>query len=78
VTRSQLMAELRRIATDLESSAQLPPRDYVAAPAGQAARTAVDAAATDLSSFEQAALRGDAADTTPDQKPTRLRAVDES
>jgi ChrB-like protein len=75
-------AEVEESEADLERFrswvAKIAARDYFAAPAGQAARLAVDEAAADLAAFEQAALHAEAADTTPEPKPRRLRAVDES
>ncbi len=65
-------ADLQRFRTWLGKIAA---RDYFAAPAGQAARDAVEQAATELAAFEDAALRAEssAADDAP-----RLRAVDRS
>ncbi|WP_410622499.1 Chromate resistance protein ChrB [Amycolatopsis sp. cmx-8-4] len=56
--------------------AKIAARDYFAAPAGQAAREAVEAAAADLAAFEEAALRAEAPDLTAADMP-RPRAGQE-
>jgi hypothetical protein len=57
--------------------AKIAARDYFAAPAGEAARAAVDDAAVDLAAFERAALHAEASDSPAERKAQRLQAVDE-
>jgi hypothetical protein len=75
-------AEVEESEADLERFrswlAKIADRDYFAAPAGRAARVAVDEAAADLAAFEQSALHAEATVTSPERAPQRLRAVDES
>ncbi|MGW4523833.1 Chromate resistance protein ChrB [Amycolatopsis sp. NPDC004378] len=63
-------ADLQRFRSWLDKIAA---RDYFGAPGGQAAREAVDLAATELADFEEAALHAEA----PDRPAPRLRVVDE-
>ena len=66
-------ADLERFCTWL---AKITARDYFAAPGGQAARDAVDQAATELAAFEEAALHAEAPELTATGESTpRLRAV---
>lgn len=74
-------AEVEESEADLERFrswlAKISARDYFAAPAGEAARAAVDDAAVDLAAFERAALHAEASDSPAERKPQRLQAVDE-
>jgi Protein ChrB, N-terminal len=74
-------AEVEESEADLERFrswlAKIAARDYFAAPAGEAARAAVDDAAVDLAAFERAALHAEASDSPAERKPQRLQAVDE-
>jgi vacuolar-type H+-ATPase subunit I/STV1 len=74
-------AEVEESEADLERFrswlAKIAARDYFDAATGDAARAAVDEAAADLADFEQAALHAEASDTTPEQTPNRLRAVEQ-
>ncbi|MFC6019868.1 Chromate resistance protein ChrB [Plantactinospora solaniradicis] len=66
-------ADLDRFRTWL---AKISARDYFAAPGGQAARDAVDQAATELAAFEEAALHAEAPEFNATGESTpRLRAV---
>jgi hypothetical protein len=53
-------------------------RDYFAAPAGAAARAAVEEAAAALAAFEDAALSAEAPPHDRHEPAARLRAVEES
>jgi len=74
-------AEVEESEADLERFrswlAKIAARDYFAAPAGEAARAAVDDAAVDLAAFERAALHAEASDSPAERKAQRLQAVDE-
>jgi hypothetical protein len=67
-------ADLERFRTWL---AKIAARDYFVAPRGQAARDAVDEAAAALAAFEDAALRAEAPEPTPDGQTPRLRVADQ-
>ena len=73
-------AEVEESEADLERFrswlAKIAARDYFDAPAGEAARVAVEEAAADLAEFEQAALHAEASDTPAEPKPRRLQAVE--
>jgi ChrB-like protein len=76
-------AEVEESEADLERFrswlGKIAARDYFAAPAGQAARDAVDEAAAALAAFEDAALRAEVPENTPADNPTRrpLRVADQ-
>lgn len=81
-------AEVEESEADLERFrswlAKIAARDYFNAPAGQAARDAVEQAAAELAAFEEAALYADALEpgqsatgTTPTGQAHGLRAVDQ-
>jgi hypothetical protein len=75
-------AEVEESEADLERFqswlAKIAARDYFAAPASQAARSAVEEASADLQDFEQAALQAEASEATPGATSPRLRKVDQS
>jgi hypothetical protein len=71
-------AEVEESEADLERFrswlAKIAARDYFAAPEGQAARDAVEQAASELAAFEEAALKAEAPESTGQAR--RLRAAD--
>ena len=73
-------AEVEESEADLERFrawlAKIAARDYFAAPGAQAARDAVEQAASELAAFEEAALRTDVPESAGDV--SKLRVVDES
>jgi hypothetical protein len=68
-------ADLERFRTWL---AKIAARDYFAAPGGQAARDAVEQAAAELASFEEAAMRAEVSGPALTADVSRRRAADES
>jgi hypothetical protein len=53
-------------------------RDYFAAPAGEAARAALEDAAAALAAFEEVALQAEAPESATGREQPRLRVVDQS
>jgi hypothetical protein len=74
-------AEVEESEADLERfrswPAKIAARDYFAAPAGDAARAAVDEAAAELAAFEEAALSAEAPEPATDPIPPLPRVVDQ-